>query len=288
MKGVDGTVQSMLVGMLAETPLHPGSGQSLGAIDLPVQREATTGYPVIPGSSLKGALRDYVKTATDTDVSLDAVFGQPEQAAEIGFSDGRLLLLPLRSLGYPYLWVTCPYILERLARDLQMAGQTPNWTPPKIAEGSIMTVFGSESDSMVFIEEYAYEAMPSYEDWSSLVKALGQFVKHPQAKARLSSQLAIISDDAFGHFARFGLSVRARNKLSGTKQSESLWYEEILSVDTLFYFLGIARGGEDTHLKTLQSLMQASPYLQIGGHESVGEGWCVLNSVSMMPGGKGA
>jgi len=74
------------------------------------------------------------------------------------------------------------------------------------------------------------------------------------------------------------LSVRARNELSDTKQSKNLWYEEILSVDTLFYFLRIARGGEDTHLKTLQRLMKASPYLQIGGHESVGEGWCVLRT----------
>jgi CRISPR-associated protein Cmr4 len=43
-------MSAMMLGLLAETPIHPGSGQDNGAIDLPVQRERTTDYPVIPGS----------------------------------------------------------------------------------------------------------------------------------------------------------------------------------------------------------------------------------------------
>ena len=40
------------------TGLHPGSGTALGVVDLPVQRERHTQWPLIPGSSLKGILRD--------------------------------------------------------------------------------------------------------------------------------------------------------------------------------------------------------------------------------------
>ena len=40
------------------TRLHPGSGTALGVVDLPVQRERHTQWPLIPGSSLKGILRD--------------------------------------------------------------------------------------------------------------------------------------------------------------------------------------------------------------------------------------
>lgn len=44
------------------TNLHIGSGEGLGVIDMPVQRERITGYPVIPSSSLKGVLREeYIK-----------------------------------------------------------------------------------------------------------------------------------------------------------------------------------------------------------------------------------
>ncbi len=49
-------MKTLLYGMLAETSIHPGAGQSSGFVDLPVAREAATDYPVIVGSSLKGAL----------------------------------------------------------------------------------------------------------------------------------------------------------------------------------------------------------------------------------------
>ena len=40
-----------------ETPLHAGTGRGLGAVDQPIQRERTTGYPIVQASSIKGRLR---------------------------------------------------------------------------------------------------------------------------------------------------------------------------------------------------------------------------------------
>ena len=51
-------MKSIILGMLAETPVHPGAGRSTGFVDLPVARESITEYPVIVGSSLKGALKE--------------------------------------------------------------------------------------------------------------------------------------------------------------------------------------------------------------------------------------
>ncbi len=51
-------MRGIILGMLAETSTHPGMGQMVGAVDLPVARERTTGYPMIPSTALKGALRD--------------------------------------------------------------------------------------------------------------------------------------------------------------------------------------------------------------------------------------
>ncbi|HLY31875.1 MAG TPA: RAMP superfamily CRISPR-associated protein, partial [Ktedonobacterales bacterium] len=46
-----------LLFLYTETPLHAGTGASLGIVDLPIQREVHTQYPMIQGSSVKGALR---------------------------------------------------------------------------------------------------------------------------------------------------------------------------------------------------------------------------------------
>ena len=44
--------------MVVETPLHAGSGQELGIIDMPIQRERHTGFPKIESSGLKGSIRE--------------------------------------------------------------------------------------------------------------------------------------------------------------------------------------------------------------------------------------
>lgn len=40
------------------TPLHAGSGQDLGIVDLPIQRERHTSFPKIEASGLKGSIRE--------------------------------------------------------------------------------------------------------------------------------------------------------------------------------------------------------------------------------------
>ena len=40
------------------TPLHIGCGQDVGLVDNPIIREKTTGFPFIPGSSIRGVLRN--------------------------------------------------------------------------------------------------------------------------------------------------------------------------------------------------------------------------------------
>ena len=43
-----------------ETSLHCGSGTSLGVIDLPIQREKYTDYPVCQASGIKGVVQGMV------------------------------------------------------------------------------------------------------------------------------------------------------------------------------------------------------------------------------------
>lgn len=49
---------SAIAFLYAETPIHVGTGVGLDAIDLPIRRERMSGLPTIPGSGLKGAMRE--------------------------------------------------------------------------------------------------------------------------------------------------------------------------------------------------------------------------------------
>ena len=46
-------MNTAILGLLAETSIHAGTGRGMGVVDLPVAREAATDYPVIVGSRLK-------------------------------------------------------------------------------------------------------------------------------------------------------------------------------------------------------------------------------------------
>jgi CRISPR-associated protein Cmr4 len=264
-------MKSIVVGMLAETFIHPGSGQNVGAIDLPVAREAATSYPFVAGSSLKGALRDCAeqkKKHDGLDIDVEHVFGEQDNAGSVLVSDARLLLLPVRSLLSAYKWVTCPHLLERLGRDLKRSGG-------EFGAGSLSlekkTALSSEGSGRLFLEERSFEIVGKPED--DLVEVLKQLIPNEHAKERLAGQLVILHDDDFAWFARYGLAVQARNVLTENKTSKNLWYEETLPPDTLMYAVLAERNGKSG---VLDKVKEIGDYLQVGGNETVGQGWFSL------------
>src|SRR5947199_1995549 len=108
----------------AMSPLHAGTGQSVGAIDLPIARERPTGLPLIPGSSIKGALRAR-SLGRDKQLTKDAFGPETANASEhsgaVQFSDAHLLLMPVRSIRGTFAWVTSPYLIRKLARSAREA-----------------------------------------------------------------------------------------------------------------------------------------------------------------------
>ncbi len=54
----------------AITPLHVGSGRGVGFIDLPIMREKVTSWPLVPGSAVKGVMREhFIRKRTDRDAN---------------------------------------------------------------------------------------------------------------------------------------------------------------------------------------------------------------------------
>ncbi len=276
-------MKTLLYGLLAETSVHPGAGQSSGFVDLPVAREAATDYPVIVGSSVKGALLGMGRDRGISSSELRLLFGSAEivdggdgGAGTLLVSDARLLLLPVRSLTSHFMWVTCPHLIERYMRDCKRTdldakafdlssvngddAESPKYIGPEVGE--------------LFLEERQFSRIGSLPD--KLAETLIPLIRHDETKKRLKKQLVVVSDQSFSWFARYGLSVNARNVLHKEKKtSENLWYEETLLPDSLFYLLLAERSGGS--LDKLQAQFNEKPYLQIGGNETIGQGWFVVS-----------
>lgn len=297
----------------AQTGLHPGSGTALGAVDLPVQRERHTDWPTVPGSALKGILRDACREsakakpehggdrqkANEADADLVAVFGPgkgtdaSDHAGALAITDARLAAFPVRSLRGVFAWVTCPMALMRLNRDLKLAGMSPLGGVPhalpdtelRCAVDSPLRVGGDK----VVLEEFEYAATGACEEVATW------FADNATADlltaARLRSHLAVISDNAFGHYARFATEIVARVALdyqSKTVKDGALFYQEVLPAETILYAVALANPSrvptdkrKENDIKTarevldyLKKQLTAHSVVQIGGDETVGKGLC--------------
>jgi CRISPR-associated protein Cmr4 len=286
--------KSAIISLVAETHIHVGVGQSAGALDLPVARERTTDYPFIPGSGVKGAIRVWamekagMKT-TDKDgkevenTALLNLFGRGgddrgniEGAGNLLCSDARLLLLPVRCLSDAYKWVTCPAILERFQRDCMRAG-IANFEMSDSHIGNGYRSCSGTSENTLGLEEREFTRTGEIDDNGGIIRALKNIAPKPD----LVQRLVIISDKDFGWFARYALPVMARNKLDDKKTvvDGALWYEETLAPDTIMYLLlGQRNKGA---VKTIIGSLTDTPYIQMGGNETIGQGWFRMGEVTV-------
>ncbi|MEW6263972.1 MAG: type III-B CRISPR module RAMP protein Cmr4 [Thermodesulfobacteriota bacterium] len=305
----------------ALTSLHPGSGTALGTVDLPVQRERHTNWPIIPGSTLKGILRDACREKiiinrklqddgpekeenkrltkrrkADVDAELTTVFGPPTldssaHAGALSITDARILAFPVRSLRGVFAWVTCPGVLQRLSRDLVLAGldSLPEWPEPDkeklfCINDSPLLVDGDK----VVLEEF--EFTKSNKEDNDLADWFAQrSVKDQNTKERIKTHLAVLNDDDFTHFVRHATEIVARiglNYETKTVRSGALFYEEFLPPETLFYSVVLAgEGRNNSHNKSAEEVLKflsdnRIDYLQIGGDETIGKGYCAVRLYS--------
>lgn len=278
----------------AQTSLHPGSGTALGTVDLPIQRERHTQWPIIPGSTLKGILRDACRRSAGNSGDLFAAFG-PEtaeadkHAGALSLTDARILAFPVRSLKGVFAWVTCLAVLERLNRDLALARLEPLGDIPQVqdnqiacADGSALLV-GPQRDKVV-LEEFEFSKVQY--DCKPLAEWIaGKAVADESTQQRLQSHLAVLSDNDFSHFVRHATEVVARIALDyerKTVKGTALFYEEFLPAETLFYSVVLASPSRrEGHGKTAGDILKylndnLPPVLQIGGDETIGKGLCAV------------
>ncbi|HEY4036838.1 MAG TPA: type III-B CRISPR module RAMP protein Cmr4, partial [Ktedonobacteraceae bacterium] len=126
--------------LYVETPLHAGVGSGLSSIDLPIQRERTTQYPMVQSSGIKGKLRSVADAATKGEQptwkkdDVEIVFGPEKEGADhagaLIVGDARILLFPVRSLSGVFAYTTSRDVLNRFLRDINRTQVNLAWEVP--------------------------------------------------------------------------------------------------------------------------------------------------------------
>ncbi|SMF09846.1 type III-B CRISPR module RAMP protein Cmr4 [Desulfovibrio gilichinskyi] len=262
----------------AVTPLHCGATESGDGIDRPVVRERYTNFPFIPATSLKGVWRNICQRSKNNtcnekwdDAEVTAAFGPDSEKADkngaglLGFVDAQVLYIPVRASARTFFIITCPLQLSRFNETLAKQ----EIKPFKITDIDDNTI---KSSALAAINEVYLEDIK--------LKAESEELNLPSygVPDYLKSRLALVSDETFEWFASNAMEIRAHNKLSKTKQSDNLWYEEFVPAESIFFgqLLESPPYKEDNSAIPGQysaKIMKTKPQLfQVGGNESTGHG----------------
>lgn len=265
----------------ALSPLHAGTGHAADVIDLPTARMKATGIPFVPGSSVKGVLRD-ARRGADRDKT-EAVFGPSDDpAAHAGalvVGDARLLALPVRSFRGTFTWTTSPLLLVLAKRDLGDVAKSLK-VPEIPGRGARVTQqSGCVHNGRLYLEDLDLPAQEAQEvtAWAKLLAPLAS-----PGEDILTKRFAVVDDDTMTFLWETATQVDARVRLderTRTVAPGALWLEESLPPETLLVGLLAAdrsrrNGVAMTPGDVLGFALPKEEVLQLGGKASTGRGRC--------------
>jgi CRISPR-associated protein Cmr4 len=272
-------MQARILYLFTRTPLHVGAGSNVGAIDQPIQRERHTGFPIIPGSALKGVLADgYL--AEDRKARSEVgrrIFGHENpddenaKSGSISFGEAKLLAFPVRSAKGCFAWVTSHLALQRWSRDSGVPLNGATWP-------LAMEVYAHEPtlahEKKVVLEEYQLDAKGPFLQPEKLTGLLSG--KDTTWSALCPQHFCLVSNDMMAHFALHACEVSQHVRIddeSGTAADQALFNHENVPAETLFYsVLHELRAGSLGEL-------QVPAVIQVGGDGTTGLGYCTTDLV---------
>lgn len=278
-----------LVFVHALSPLHAGTGQGAGVIDLPIAREKATNLPYLPGSSLKGPLRDRATDTLDKNLT-ERIFGNSEvdnlTMGAVQFSDLHLLCLPVRSLYGTFAWVSSPYVLNRFARGLGL--KEPQPIKSDLIKDNQAIVSGDSalvSNSKVYLEDLDLTRTINTEvsKWGNTIAdnlfSLKSDLSH--WNEMFTQRFCVVSDNVLSFLLNTATEITARISLDDDKKTVkkgALWYEEALPAESILTGLMLIAPPKakqayvDALANDLVNLCEKP--IQLGGKATVGRGIC--------------
>lgn len=272
----------------ALSPLHVGTGQAADIIDLPIARQRATGLPYVPGSAIKGVLRDTRRSSLQPD-ELAAVFGPDtdraaDHAGALAVGDARLLALPVRSFRGTFAWVTSPFLLRLAQRELR--DLAPAAVPQPQGDGSALVgansaiVQDAGEGARLYLEDLDLQVSPSnaVELWATY---LAQRV-WPTDPSVFTKRFAVADDETMTFLWETATQLDTRVRLNSdtrTVAEGALWVEESLPPETVLLGLLAADqsrrdGAPHTALQVLQLALPGEKVVQLGGKATTGRGRC--------------
>lgn len=265
-----------LLVLQAITPIHSGTGQSVGIVDLPIARERATGWPILPASGIKGVLRDEADKRAS---KLSRLFGDEKEASTLCFGDQRILFLAVRSYFGTYAYVTCPLVLQRLARDAEALKLGLELDVPQLSDNEAMITSESQliqqSTALeIFLEDINLSAkiMPEAQIATLLAEMVFPSSQEKERKTFME-RLAIVPNNVFSFLCETATEIVARIRLeedTKTVASGALWYEEAVPAESIFCGPVLC----NDNAEEVKNFLSATTLVQVGGDATVGRGLC--------------
>jgi CRISPR-associated protein Cmr4 len=287
----------------ALSPLHAGTGHAADVIDLPIARMKATNIPIVPGSSIKGVLRDALRPASsganDAEEKWLATFGPDgkkvdaaEHAGALVVGEARLLALPVRSFRGTFAYVTSPLLLRLAKRDLgaqHTSKPVPELAPctVKVRQQSAIAhdgkVYLQDLDLTLDTRAQSEQEVTAWTEWlAPLICGTDDI---------LSKRFAIVDDETMSFLWDTATQLDQRVRINeGTRTVDrgALWLEESLPAETVLIGLmeadrsrrGAAAVKDWTADKVLKFALAEEATLQFGGKASTGRGRCRLLPVA--------
>ncbi len=274
----------------AITDIHVGCGQSGSSIDLPIIRERATGFPFLPASGNRGAMRTRAESKDpDLTTRLFGHDGAGEDSSGCFIPpEGYLLLFPVQSSKGVFQWITCPFML------CQFQQHRAYYRDEDIRELDFPELndqqFAGGRFNNLYLGEFIFER-PEGE------AAAWQF--DPGINGVDPQKILLVNDEVFKYFVSYQTVVLQHNRLDAHKRviNGALFSLEYLPSYSICYgFLGACAEHHSAYssdeeritnpaevlenVKTLLDVNNTTCHLQLGGKESTGKGFVKMQFVA--------
>ena len=279
----------------------------MGVVDLPIARSKATNLPIIPGSAIKGVLRDEIfqhlksnelyKDIADQEEQniaitkiINTLFGKNENADHAGavaFGDANLLILPIRSFAGTVAYATCPYILKQYQRDVanDLKALENLKGAALISNESVLVV----QNSTIALEDLDIQSKQdtNAQEWAGFIaeQLYPDSVADAQSwREEFIKRFVVLPDNIFSFLADTATEIRTRIRIDRETRmvvDGALWTEENLPAESVLWgVLGVSQSRDKNNKKSAKDLAQLLPKeeitIQLGGKHTVGRGFCRL------------
>lgn len=289
--------------------LHCGIGQGLSDIDLPTAKESVSGYPFIPGSSIKGVLRDQFSGSANKE-AFEASFGRDAKeegdldfASALSFGDARLICLPVRSYFGTFAYLASPYSLNILAEALGRTERTdipslpsyPSTRETDTYRASVPTdtkLLSKNFTERVLLEDLDLlvdqESSETAGEWAAAIARLLFPLEDDhssQGREMFSQRFMIADDDVMSFLCETALPVATRIRIkqkSGVVDKGALFLEEFVPPEAIFLGQifadqGYGRYQHLTAENLFNFVCSRAIDCQVGGNATTGRGFVTIN-----------